>query len=143
MTDETQILNLLGEYCWNIDQADFDALGALFAAGRLVGPDGLEIASGSEAVSQFYRGSMKLHDGSPRTKHQITNSIVHVDHEAGTAVVRSSYVLHQMGDGVISTIMAGRYRDVFARGSAGWHFTERQFFVDLVGDLSEHLAFDL
>ena len=143
MTDEPQILTLLGEYCWNIDQADFDALGALFAGGTLVGPDGEEIASGPEAVSEFCEGSVKLRDGSSRTRHQIANSIIHLDHEAETAEIRSSYVLHQMGDGVISTIMAGRCRGVFARGSVGWHFTERQFFVDPVGDLSEHLAFDL
>ena len=35
-----------------------------------------------------------------------------------------------------------RIRDRFAR-DASWHFVERTIEIDLVGDLSEHLRFDL
>jgi hypothetical protein len=43
----------------------------------------------------------------------------------------------------LQAIIAGRYHDRFERLEHGWAFTERRFFVDLVGDLSQHLTFDL
>jgi hypothetical protein len=135
------VLNVLGRYCWHIDLGEFDEVGQLFAAGRLVGPDGTEVARGADGVSEFYRRSVKLHNGSPLTKHQVLNPIVVMRSDG--AEVRSSYVVLQQRGSEIRTIMAGRYLDGFALGSHGWHFTQRQFLVDLVGDLSEHLTFDL
>jgi len=44
----------------------------------------------------------------------------------------------------LQPIITGRYRDRFARDDVGgWRFAERRFFVDLVGDLREHLTIDL
>ncbi len=39
----------------------------------------------------------------------------------------------------LQPILAGRYHDRFARDEDGWHFTERRFFIDLVGDVSHHM----
>jgi hypothetical protein len=44
----------------------------------------------------------------------------------------------------LQPIITGRYRDKFARSVEGvWRFTERCFFVDQVGDLSNHLTYTL
>ena len=138
------IENLLGEYCERIDAGDFAGVGALFAAGALADEHGTELARGAEAVAAFYAKGTRLHDGSPRTKHLVVNSIVDVDEGAGTATARSSYLVLQGVPGQpLQPIITGRYRDSFARTDGAWHFVERRFFVDLLGDLSSHLRFEL
>jgi hypothetical protein len=43
----------------------------------------------------------------------------------------------------LQPIITGRYVDQFARTEElGWHFTERAFSVDVVGDLSHHLTWN-
>ena len=136
------IRNLLAVYCERIDVGDFAGVGALFEHGALADEAGHELARGSEAVTAFYATGTKLHDGSPRTKHLVTNVILDVDEDAGTAAARSSYlVLQQVQEEPLQPIITGRYHDTFERADAGWRFVERRFLVDLVGDLSRHLAY--
>jgi hypothetical protein len=134
--------NLLALYCERIDAGDFQGVGELFEHGVLTEPGGTELARGSEAVATFYAAGTLLHDGSPCTKHLVTNVVLDVDEAAGTAAVRSSYlVLQQVGAGPLQPIITGHYHDTFECHDGGWRFAERRFFVDLVGDLSQHLAY--
>jgi SnoaL-like domain len=72
----------------------------------------------------------------------VTNVVLDVDEERGHATARSSYlVLQQVGTGPLQPIITGRYHDSFERRDGRWGFSERCFFVDLVGDLSQHLAY--
>lgn len=143
--DAEAIRQLLYRYAEHIDAADFAAVGALFAHGAIRAPGMKEPASGAEAVERLYRSSNRIHeDGTLRTLHLVVNPIVEVDTAAGTAAARSRYVVLQATARVpLQPIIAGRYRDRFARGSEGWRFTERVIEIDLVGDLSDHLRFDL
>lgn len=145
VADGDEIRNLLGRYCERIDLGDFEGVGELFAHGALVdGGSGRELARGADGTAAFYASGTKLHDGSPRTKHLVTNVVVEVEDTAGAATARSSYlVLQQVGDGPLQPIITGHYHDTFTRADGGWRFTERRFFVDLLGDLGEHLAYDL
>ena len=43
----------------------------------------------------------------------------------------------------LQPIIAGRYRDTFHRIDGRWWFDTRKMFVDLMGDLSHHLLFEL
>ena len=136
--------NLLGEYCERIDAGDFRGVGALFERGALADGSGRELARGAEAVAAFYEAGTLLHDGSPRTKHLVTNTVLDVDDDRGRATARSSYlVLQQVGTGPLQPIITGRYHDSFERHDGRWHFAERRFFVDLVGDLRSHLAYEI
>jgi hypothetical protein len=136
--------NLLGEYCELMDLGDFAGVGELFADGVLADEHGTELARGADAVAAFYTAGTRLHDGSPRTKHLVVNSVIEVDESAGTATARSSYLVLQATEGLpLQPIITGRYRDRFARTGDRWVFSERRFLVDLVGDLSRHLTFDL
>ena len=139
------IRNLLGRYCELIDGGDFEGLADLFGDAVLRDDDGHEVARGREAVARLYGGGTRLHDGSPRTRHLTTNSIIDVDEEEGTATARSAYVVLQATDALaLQPIIAGRYRDRFARSGEGtWRFTERAFAIDLVGDLSHHLRYEV
>jgi hypothetical protein len=144
VTAGDEIRNLLGLYCERIDAGNFAAVGALFAEGALLGPDGHELARGAEAVASFYDRGTRLHDGSPRTKHLVTNVVLDLDEDAGTASARSSYLVLQQVDGSpLAPVITGRYEDSFARTRGAWHFVERRFHVDLVGDLSRHLAYSI
>lgn len=141
---EDQIRNLLGSYCERIDLGDFDGVGELFASGVLADEHGTELARGAAAVAEFYRAGTRLHDGLPRTKHLVVNSVTEVDEVQGTATARSSYVVLQAASGGLQPIIAGRYHDRFERQHADrWSFVERRFLVDLTGDLSQHLTYDL
>ena len=142
MTAGDEIRNLLGLYCDRIDAGDFTGVGALFAHGALATDTGEELARGADAVAAFYAAGTKLHDELPRTKHLVTNTVLDIDEEGGHAEARSSYlVLQQVGDLPLQPIITGRYLDSFECADGRWRFAERRFFVDLVGDLRQHLAY--
>ena len=134
--DLSAATDLLVRYAAALDAGDFDGVGALFADGELCAGDGQAFARGAAEVAAFYRSTVQLHDGSPRTKHLISGVVV------DGSEVRSAYqVLQQVGDGPLETIVVGRYVDEVAPApEGGWRFVRRRFFVDLVGDLSRHLV---
>ena len=143
MSPETQITNVLYRYAELIDAGDFDGIAELFADARLSVLDagGLSEVDGREVARIFGEQIRRYDDGTPRTKHVITNPIVEVDEAAGTATCRSYYtVLQQADGGPLQPIIAGRYHDRFERLDGTWRFTYRDYsLVDLVGDLSHHL----
>jgi len=139
------ITTLLYTYAEYIDAADFEAIGELFEFGQITthGMDGATV--GRDAVRDLYRNTNKVHpDGTLRTRHLCTNVIVNVDESAGTATARSSFlVLQATKDLPLQPIVAGRYRDRFERAAGKWRFAEREMDDQQVGDVHEHLAFDL
>jgi SnoaL-like domain len=96
-------------------------------------------------VRKLYDGSTRLYeDGTPRTRHVTTNVAVELDENAGTALARSYYTVFQQTDGLaLQPIIAGHYHDTFHRVEGQWCFDTRTMFVDLKGDLSHHLLFEL
>jgi 3-phenylpropionate/cinnamic acid dioxygenase small subunit len=139
------ITTLLYRYAELMDAADFDAVAELFADAVLTneGVDG-EI-TGGEAISGLYRRTNRVHDdGTLRTRHVTSNIIVDIDEDAGTATARSVFVVFQQTPKVpLQPIVSGSYRDRFARMAGEWRFSHRHIVVDLVGDVSDHLTFDL
>lgn len=145
MSVADEIRNLLGRYCDAIDDGDWAAVGELFADGSLSTEDGTALAVGADAVADFYRRGTRIHDGSPRTKHLVTGTVVEAAAPDGSVTARSSYLVLQAVDGFpLQPIITGRYVDRFVTGGDGtWRFADRCFLVDLVGDLSHHLSWEL
>jgi hypothetical protein len=145
LSDADQVRNLLGRYCERLDAGDVAGVGALFAHGRLTTEDGIVLATGAGEVADFYRRGTRLHEGSPRTKHLVVDTVLDPSPDGASIVARSSYVVLQAIDGqlALQPIIAGRYVDSFDRADDGWTWSERQFAVDLTGDLSHHLAYRL
>jgi len=52
-------------------------------------------------------------------------------------------VFQQTSELPLQPIVAGRYRDTFESSRSDWRFNRRHIFVDQVGDVHEHLSFDL
>lgn len=139
-----QIENLLYAYAERFDAGDLAGVAELFAHGRIqASPD--IVFEGSEAVRAMYDGATRLYeDGSPRTRHVTTNVVIEVDEQAGTASSRSSYtVFQQTAELPLQAIIVGRYRDTFHLVDGRWCFDTREMVVDLTGDLSHHLRFEL
>jgi 3-phenylpropionate/cinnamic acid dioxygenase small subunit len=138
------IENLVYAYAERIDAGDLQGVGELFRNGRIQAAPGV-VLTGVDEVRTLYEGATRLYDdGTPRTRHMTTNVAVEVDEQAGTASARSCYtVLQQTDELPLQAIIAGRYLDTFHRVDGEWWFDTREMFVDLKGDLSKHLLFDL
>jgi SnoaL-like domain len=143
-----EIENLIHTYAERIDAGDLEGVADLFRHGRiLASPDARAERAivGREAVLALYRASTRIYpDGSPHTKHVTTNSIIEVAEGGATASARSYYTVFQrLDDFPLQPIIAGRYRDTFQLLDGRWWFDTRVLIVDLVGDLSRHLLFEL
>jgi hypothetical protein len=140
-----EIERLLATYATCVDQARFDELGALFADATLRAHGGPGVMHGAEAVRSFYAATNRVHaDGTLRTRHVCSNVVVDVAADRRTATADSYFVVLQATELLpLQPIVAGRYRDAFRRGDQGWAFAERVIFVDQVGEMREHLDFDL
>ncbi|MGH9092546.1 MAG: nuclear transport factor 2 family protein [Acidimicrobiales bacterium] len=151
-TAEREVTALVYAYAERIDAGDFAGLADLFADAELTFEGSHDVHRGAAEVLALYEASTRRYpDGTPRTKHVTTNVVVDVDHggaaatAAATATARSYFTVLQAVPGqlALQPVVAGRYRDRFARGPGGWHFSHRHICVDLVGDLGHHLLFHL
>ena len=141
------ISSLMFRYAECVDQADFDGLAALFAHGRIRSSSGSEQEMGmrGEAIGRFYASTNRVHpDGTLRTRHLTTNVRIDVDEAAHAATARSYYLVLQATPKLpFQPIAGGRYEDRFERVDGTWRFADRLIHVDQIGDMSEHLTFDL
>lgn len=137
---EVEIANLVYRYAECIDAGDFEGAARLFAHARIyAGPVLGEI--GPDEVLALWRRSIVIHeDGTPRTKHVITNPIIEVDEQGGRGTCRSYYtVMQQAGNGPLQAVMCGRYHDAFERVDGAWRFCHRDYSLhELPGDMSRH-----
>jgi hypothetical protein len=144
----TAVTNLLGRYAQCIDTGDLTAAAELFAHATLkvgVNPDGPATIDAA-GVLKIWRDNIILYDdGTPRTKHVITNAIVTVDEAGDHATCHSYYTVFQQLEGFpLQPIIAGRYHDEFERHDGEWRWSFRDYsLVDLVGDLSRHLRMEV
>jgi ketosteroid isomerase-like protein len=138
------IENLVYAYAERIDAGDLAGVGELFRHGRVEAAPGM-VFEGADQVRKLYERATRLYaDGTPRTRHVTTNVIVEVNDAAGTGSARASYTVLQQTDALpLQPIIVGRYRDTFHRVDGEWCFDTRAMLVDLTGDLSQHLLFDL
>ena len=133
------IENLIYSYSRFVDAGDFGSVGALLKEATFVGRGDLIV--GGEAVRKWLEGSVILYaDGTPRTKHLVTNVSIEIDPVARTARSHSYVTVMQALPGApLQTIVCGRYLDEFTQRDHDWRFTTRKVMIDLIGDVSHHL----
>ena len=135
-----QITNLLHRYADCIDSADFEGGADLFAYGALL--SGGQRFEGREAIVALWRSFVRLYDdGTPKTRHIITNPIIGLSPDGEEATSRSQWTVLQAAPGFpLQVIGSGRYHDRFRQIDGAWHFTLREYAqIDLAGDFSAHL----
>jgi 3-phenylpropionate/cinnamic acid dioxygenase small subunit len=140
---EALIANLLYRYAECIDNGDLEGAAALFERATIRRMRGdQELLLDSAQLLEHWREVMILYpDGTPRTKHVITNPIIEVDEEAGSASCRSYYTVFQQTDEVpLQPVASGRYRDRFERVDGTWRFVYRDYsMLEFVGNISRHV----
>ena len=145
MDDARQIENLIYTYADRIDAGDLEAVAEMFRYGEIVAPAQNSRTTGYDEVLAMYQQACRLYQpsGTPLTRHITSNVIIKVSDPATSASSRSYFTVVQATDTLpLQPIIAGRYRDEFARADTGWHFTRREMYVDLMGDCSAHLLYD-
>jgi SnoaL-like domain len=125
VSSERAIANLVASYAFLNDDADIAGLGELFAD-AVCTLDGTT-ARGSEEVETLARTIINVGaDGRSTTSHEITNIMLDIDEQAGTAIGRAYWTLYLAVSGTPrQPVMAGRYHDRFERRGAAWRFAER------------------
>ncbi len=140
----TQIQNLLYGYADAIDAGQLDAAAALFDHGAVVA--GGKRIEGREALVQLWHGWIRIYpDGTPRTRHLVTNPVIELADDGISARCRSQWTLLQAtANFPLQVVATGRYEDRFTQIAGHWHFTERIYAgVDLAGDTSAHMLLPL
>ena len=140
-----EIQHVMFTYAECVDLAKFDELGALFANGTLGASGNNGAMRGHDQIRDFYAATNKVHpDGTLRTRHLSTNAVIHVDVAGDRATARSYFVVLQAtGEVPLQAIAAGRYHDTFHVVDGQWCFADRLIHVDQIGDMHDHLSFDL
>ncbi len=144
--DELSIANLIYTYAERIDAGDFTGVGELFERATLTFEGYEDAVRGKEAIADLYtRTTRRYEDGTPRTKHVITNVMVEVDGGGTTARSRSYFTVFQAVPGhlALQPVIAGRYRHGFEKSGGRWAFASKHIVIDLVGELGHHMLFDL
>lgn len=146
--DIQAIKNLIYTYASYVDRAEYEALGNMFEKGAIRanrGEDG-EALVGSDQVYAHYSGTNKIHEsGLPQTHHIVTNVIIDPNQSRSSKVrADSCYLVLQATPRLpLQPIVAGRYTDLFSCENGTWHYVEKFIYVDLVGDIREHLNMEL
>ncbi|MEX1006386.1 MAG: nuclear transport factor 2 family protein [Acidimicrobiia bacterium] len=141
MGDREEITALVYRYAELLDGGDIGGVVDLFADAAWRSGSTGEVRREREQIKSVY-DRVILYDGTPKTRHLITNLTIDLVDGASVATGRCSYTVLQGIDAgsPIETILTGRYHDQYRRGPRGWQFAERVFIVDLVGDQSRHFA---
>ena len=139
-TDDQTIRNLLQRYCELQDAADFAGVSELFRHATYRVYNGPSLRGYDEVYAMKTHHDQMHADGTLRTKHVTTNTIVDVAAHGATASARSYFVVFQATSTLpLQAVIAGRYLDELEKVDATWRFVDRCIHGDLVGDLTQHI----
>ena len=139
---ERAIERVVYGYTERLDAGDLRGAAEILAPARWkVSPDDIGITRTDDIHSFLERSVMRYDDGTPRTKHVVTNLLIDYDDNVPHQAQSRSYftVLQQLDDFPLQPIMGGRFHDWFERVDGEWRLMERVILSDLFGDLSRHV----
>lgn len=136
--DEIAIANLLYRYAQYIDSGDFDSAAGLFCHASIKLHDAYEQVTYKELLTLWQKSIIIYPDGTPKTKHVITNPIINI--QDGTATCHSYYTVMQCTDRLpLQAIASGRYYDEFVKIKGEWRYAFRDYSLhDAFGNMSHH-----
>ena len=137
------INTLMMTYSELLDGGRFEDFAALFehATYRIehAGAEHVSEYRGAAEVLGFAKQTRVYEDGTPRTKHAITNVNIQLDGDQATATCYVT-VFQQTEVLPLQPIASGRYLDRFERVDGTWRFADRLITGFLLGDRSQHVA---
>ena len=133
-----QIRNLLAEYSFLLDSAQYAKWGQLFGEKGTLELNGAVWATGSDGIAKKMAEVMNQtprpvtgFTGDHMYRHIFTNTHITVDEAAGTAEAESYFFVLHVFHGSPPTIRGGgRYHDKFAREGGAWRFTAKRMDFD-------------
>jgi ketosteroid isomerase-like protein len=140
------ITKLIYTYAERIDAGDFAGVAEVFAHATLTFEGFGDVVTGGDAIEALYtRTTRRYEDGTPRTKHLMTNVMVDVADDGESAASRSYFTVLQAvpGELALQPVIAGRYRHTYAHADDRWRVATMHITIDLIGDLGHHMLFDL
>jgi ketosteroid isomerase-like protein len=140
------ITKLVYTYAERIDAGDFAGVGQLLGRATMTFEGFDDAVAGPQAIEALYaRTTRRYEDGTPRTKHVMTNLMVDVDDAGTTASSRSYFTVLQAVPGLfaLQPVIAGRYRHTYERVGGRWQIATMHIIIDRVGDLGHHMLMDL
>ncbi|HEY3845109.1 MAG TPA: nuclear transport factor 2 family protein [Acidimicrobiales bacterium] len=141
-----EISALIYSYAERIDAGDFAGIAEVFGNATLTFAGFGDAISGRNEIQSLYeRTTRRYEDGTPRTKHVMTNVIVEVADDGMTASSRSYFTVLQAVPGglALQPVIAGRYHNGYEFEEGRWRFASVHIIIDLMGDLGHHMLFDL
>src|ERR1700737_1938985 len=109
--ERAEIAALVYRYAELIDAGDLDGVAALFEHATWGSSTRAERMRGTEQVRRMYDGVILYEDGTPHTKHVVTNLVIEHEDGATQATARSYFTVLQGHEGVLQPTIAGRYHD--------------------------------
>ncbi len=139
MNDHQAINNLLTDYCLALDAGRIDDCATLFENAEFTF-EGFPTAKGIEGVKGMFANLIIYEDGTPRTRHLLTNVRIDVADGANAATSQSYLtVMQQAEDAPMQPIFSGHYVDEFANIDGKWQFSRRNVLSPQFGDMSRHM----
>ena len=141
VSDVMAITDLVHSYARMLDRGDLAGVAELFEHATWRSAANGTILQGTAEVSDVY-DRVQLYDGTPRTKHLITNLSIELDPDGYSASAQCYYTVLQgiVPGEVIQVILSGQYHDRFSKVDGRWRFADRLIVVDLSGDLTAHFS---
>ena len=146
LTTRDAICHLIYSYAERIDAGDFAGIGALLAHAEITFEGYDTTVTGPSAIEALYTATTRRYeDGTPRSKHVMTNVMVDLADDEESATSRSYFTVLQAVPGqlALQPVIAGRYVDRFERIGSSWRFVAMHVVVELMGDLSSHLLTEI
>jgi ketosteroid isomerase-like protein len=140
------VSNLIYSYAERIDEGDFAGVADVFEHATLTFEGFGDAISGRDAVEKLYTNTTRRYDdGTPRTKHVMTNVIVDIADDGVHASSRSYFTVLQAVPGklALQPVIAGRYRHAYEKVDGCWRVTTMHIIIDLTGELGHHMLIDL
>ena len=140
------VTNLIYSYAERIDEGDFAGVAEVLEHATLTFEGFGDAVSGRETIEKLYTNTTRRYDdGTPRTKHVMTNVIVDIGEDGVHASSRSYFTVLQAVPGAFSLqpVIAGRYRHTYEKVGSDWRVATMHVVIDLTGDLGHHMLIDL
>jgi len=146
-----QIRNLIHRYAEGIDTGRFEFWTELFEHAEIcvaIGDDEPVVIARGGDLGMMTDSIIIYPDGTPRTRHVVSNIIIEADEAHGKAAARSyNTTLQQVPGHPIEIIATARYFDSFELAGDAWRFTKRIIrhssidgvSRDFTGDMSRHV----
>ncbi|HLW71559.1 MAG TPA: nuclear transport factor 2 family protein [Candidatus Binataceae bacterium] len=133
LEEKEAIRDLMSEYCFYVDNGEFEKFAALFALDGIFETGPLGKLEGRRAIHDFIAAHVPRAGEGPARKHCTMNHLIRVN---GAEARADSYivVVREAGDGIIASL-AGRYEDQLIKEAGAWRFKVRKIHFDISGDL--------